>query len=679
MKFRFFLLVAFFVASGFAIANTNDTTTFKPKPVYSKELQTVLSILNSYHYSKIKFNDSLSTAILQQYLLNLDGGKYFFLQSDVDTFSKYSTKLDDLSLAGDLTPAYEIYEVFRKRFSTQMDYILGSLVKSEFDFTVEEEFETNRDKMTWCKTQNELNDVWRRNIKNQALSLKLAGKKQEEITKTLTERIERMKKSILQFRSDDVFETYMNTIAEAFDPHTSYLSPKSAQRFNEQMTLSLEGIGARLQLENDYTKIAEIIPGGPAEKMGILKVNDRIVGVAQGVDGEMVDVVGWRLDDVVKLIKGPKGTTVRISYISGELGLNSKPLETSMVREKIKLEDQRAKKDVFPMIKDGKAMKMGVISIPGFYIDWDAMQRGEPNYTSTTRDVEKLLKELEVEKVDGVIIDLRNNGGGSLLEAIELTGLFINKGPVVQVRNSMGRVEVGKDDNAGLAYTGPLVVMTNRFSASASEIFAGAIQDYGRGVVVGETTFGKGTVQSVQELKRYVRPVAGEEVGSLKLTFQKFYRVTGNSTQHRGVTPDIAYPSVYDAQLFGESSNPSALPWDQIKGTLYERTGTINKQIIQTLAKNHAERIKTDPLLKKLVLEAEESRRAFQDSKVSLKEETRKKKQDEAEQAKNKAALTTTIGNKEGISPATQVPNVEDGYLYESILILSELATSRVG
>jgi carboxyl-terminal processing protease len=308
------ILILFF--SGKILANPADTTTFKPKPVYGKELQTILGILNFNHYSKLKFNDSLSAVVLQQYLINLDGGKYFFLQTDIDAFQKYKTQLDDLSMAGDVTPAYEIYEVFRKRFSTQMDYILTVLVKKEFDFTTDEEFETNRDKMPWCKTKEDLNDVWRRNIKNQALSLKLAGKKQDEISKTLTERYERMKRSMLQFRSDDVFETYMNTITEAYDPHTSYLSPKSAQRFNEQMTLSLEGIGARLQLDNDYTKIAEIIPGGPAEKMGILKVNDRIIGVAQGTDGEMVDVVGWRLDDVVKLIKGPKGTTVRISYLS---------------------------------------------------------------------------------------------------------------------------------------------------------------------------------------------------------------------------------------------------------------------------------------------------------------------------------------------------------------------------
>ena len=679
MKYKYFFFFIFFLVVQPLFAQQTDTTVFKPKPVYSKEIQTIVGILNFNHYSKIKFNDSLSAVILNQYCLNLDGGKYFFLKSDIDQFQKYANQLDDLSTAGDVSPAYEIYQVFRNRFNYQINFILNDLVKQNFDFSVEEDFETNRDKMPWCKNQAELNDVWRRNIKNQALSLKLSGKKQEDITKILTERYERMKKSMLQFRSDDVFEAYMNTITEAYDPHTSYLSPKTAQRFNEQMTLSLEGIGARLQLDNDYTKIAEIIPGGPAEKMGVLKVNDRIVGVAQGVDGVMVDVIGWRLDDVVKLIKGPKGTTVRISYLSGELGLNSLPMETTLVREKIKLEDQQAKKEVVPMTKDGKALRMGVISIPSFYIDWDAMQRGEANYTSTTRDVEKLLKELEAEKVDGVIIDLRNNGGGSLLEAIELTGLFIKKGPVVQVRNSAGRVEVGEDDNPTVSYNGPLLVMTNRFSASASEIFAGAIQDYNRGIVVGETTYGKGTVQNVQELKRFIRPAAGEEYGSLKLTFQKFYRVTGNSTQHRGVTPDIVYPSAFDANLFGESANPSALPWDQIKGTLYERSGAVNKQLIATLNKNHLDRMKTDPLLKKLTLEVEESKRAFNDSKVSLNEATRKRLQEEAERAKNNASLSTSLGNKEGVTPATNVTKVDDAYLYESILILSEMINSRVG
>jgi carboxyl-terminal processing protease len=656
-----------------------DTTTFKPKVVYGKEAQVIVSILNNNHYSKIKFNDSLSSAVLDQYIKSLDGSRSFFLQSDIASFNLFRTSIDDLTQAADVMPAYDIYKVFRVRFDERITYVNNTLIQQQFDFTVNEEYETNRENVAWSVSVEELNDVWRKNVKNQVLSLKLSGKKPEEITKVLIERYERMNKAMRQFTSEDVFNLYINTITEAYDPHTAYFSPKAAEKFKEQMTLSLEGIGAKLQTDGDYTKIIEIIPGGPAEKSAILKANDRIIGVAQDKEGAIVDVIGWRIDDVVKLIKGPKGTTVRISYLPSESGLTGAAQEITLVREKIKLEDLKAKKEIVPYQKDGKALKLGVINIPSFYMDWEGYQKGDPEYTSTTRDVQKLIKELQVEKVDGLVIDLRNNGGGSLAEAIDLTGLFIKNGPVVQVKNSINKIEVGADDDPTIVYNGPLVVMTNRFSASASEIFAGAIQDYNRGVVVGESTYGKGTVQTVVDLKRFLQPAVGEEVGELKITFQKFYRVTGSSTQHKGVTPDIKLPSALDPEEFGESANASALPWDEIRSTLYEKTPAVNKQAITSLNKSYLERVKNDPSLNKLIRDTDEVRKSLKETKISLNEVQRRKEMDEAERLRSNASLGTSLGNKETGTTSNPSLKVEDEYLREGILILSELINQHIG
>jgi carboxyl-terminal processing protease len=398
------------------------------------------------------------------------------------------------------------------------------------------------------------------------------------------------------------------------------------------------------------------------------------VAVGQGDDGEMVDVVGWRIDEVVKLIKGPKGTTVRLSIIPVETGVNGPTKVIKLVRDKINLEDQRAKKTIIDYQKDGKAMKMGVITLPSFYMDFDEYQKGNPNYTSTTRDVQKLIKELQTEKIDGLVLDLRNNGGGSLNEAIDLTGLFIKEGPVVQVRNSGNKVELGLDENPTVLYNGPLIVMTNRFSASASEIFAGAIQDYKRGVVVGESTYGKGTVQTVIHLNRFINEK--EPVGDLKLTFQKFYRVTGSSTQNRGVVPDIKLPTALAPNQFGESSSPNALPWDEIKGTLYQKTPLINDRIVSELSKNYENRLKTDAGLKKLLAETEEVRKSFQETRVSLNESVRRKEIAAAELEREKQPLETQIVNKEKITVSSEMLEVDDEYLREGLFILSDLIST---
>ena len=659
-----------------------DTLALQPKAVYGKEARVISYILDNNHYRKLKLNDSLSSRILDHYVNELDNNKTYFLASDIRSFDKYRQSIDDLTHNEDVSPAFDIYTTFRKRYHERIAYVMNDLINRDFDYTSDEYYETDRDKEAWATTPAELNDIWRKIIKNQALSLKLTGKKPAEIKDVLKKRYERFNKTIEQFNSEDVFNIYMNAITEAYDPHTNYFSPKASALFKQSMSLSLEGIGAQLQTDNDYTKIARIIPGGPAEKSDLLHNNDLITGVAQGNDGEMVDVIGWRIDEVVKLIKGPKGTTVRIQFLPAKTGVNGPSKEIKLVRDKIKLEDQAAKKNVIHYNANGKDLKLGVITLPNFYMDFDAYQKGDKDYRSTTRDVKQLIVELQKEGIDGLAIDLRNNGGGSLPEAINLAGLFIKDGPVVQIKNSNNQVQVQNDEDKQVVYGGPLVVMTNRFSASASEIFAGAIQDYQRGVIVGESTFGKGTVQTVLDLGRFINDK--EEVGQLNLTIQKFYRVTGSSTQNKGVTPDVKLPTALDATQYGESSSPNALPWDVIKSASFQKTPDVNANIIAGLNKSYQERTKVDPALKKFIVDTEELRKNLADTKISLNEATRKREMDEAEKKKlanDKDKLDTKLppkDGKEGVA-VKELTKMDDQYLREGLLILSELVTKRIG
>jgi len=680
MKRIFFagILGAGLICSGIVFGTPADTTQLRAKPIYGKEAKVIAYILDNNHYRKITLNDSLSASILSEYIKSLDNNKTWFTESDLASFQKYKFTIDDLTRAENVDVAFDIYAVFRTRFKERMNYVLNHLINQQFDYSVEEFYETDRDKEPWCKDDAALNEVWRKIIKSQALSLKLAGKPQAEIQEKLKERYDRFSKSILQFTSEDVFSMYMNTITEAYDPHTNYFSPKAADLFKQQMSLSLEGIGAKLQTENDYTKVAEVITGGPADKSKAINVNDRIIGVAQGTEGEIVDVIGWRIDEVVKLIKGPKGTTVRLQILPAETGVTGPSKMITLVRDKIKLEDQQAKKSTINYQKNGKNLKFGVITLPSFYMDFEAYQKGDPNYTSTTRDVQRLIKELQTEKIDGLALDLRDNGGGSLAEAIDLTGLFIKNGPVVQVKNSSNKIEVGADDDASVTYNGPLVVLTNRLSASASEIFAGAIQDYHRGVIVGESTYGKGTVQTVVDLKRFINDPKNQ-VGELKITFQKFYRVTGSSTQHKGVVPDIKLPTALDPEQFGESSSASALPWDEIKGTLYQKTPLVNDKTLVSLNKLYQDRLKTDVQLQRLVAQTDEARKSYHETKISLNESLRKKEIEEAEKKKaTNDKLNTKIGGKESTNPA-DVLDMEDEYLREGLFVLGDLLISKIG
>lgn len=670
-------VITIIIISSQYCAVAQPDTTLQIKPSFGKQAKVITYLLENNHYRKLKLNDSLSSVILDAYLLNLDNSKLYFLTSDIASFEKYRDQIDNLTRVEDVTPAFDIYKIFKKRFDERMAYVYGHLMNATFDFTTDEYYESDREKGPWAKSNQELDGIWTKIIKNQALSLKLAGKKPDEIQSTIRTRYDRFMKSVKQTNSEDVFSIYMNAITEAYDPHTNYFSPSDQDRFNVDMSQSLEGIGARLQADNDYTKVSEIIPGGPADKSKLIHPNDRIIGVAQGETGEWVDVVGWRLDDVVKLIKGPKGTKVRLQILPAETGINGPSVTIALIRDKIKLEDQTAKKKVYETIQHGRTLKLGVITLPKFYMDFAAYQKGDPNYNSTTRDVKKLVTELQAEGAQGIVIDLRNNGGGSLTEAINLTGLFIKNGPVVQVRNSNNRVEVLTDDDPSITYNGPLIVLINRFSASASEIFAGAIQDYHRGVVVGESTYGKGTVQQMIDLSQFIEN--GDEVGGITLTLQKFYRATGSSTQHRGVIPDIKFPTALDPEQFGESSSPNALPWDEIKSALYQRTPIVNDKVLADLNKSYQDRLKNDPYLNRFAEETEETKKNISQTTISLNESFRKKEMDETE--KKRAAndkLGGTWVDKEG-KPVSNPLNLDDEYLREGLLLLGDLITSKIG
>lgn len=672
-------IILFFsmLSAGNSVININqewdssDTTKLTPKPIYADEARLIVRILDAFHYKPIELNDSLSSVILEEYIKALDNNKSYFLASDIEDFEKYRFTIDDLTKAGDIKPAYDIYNKFKQRFNERMQYVQDTLVNTSFDFEVEESYDTDRSDNEWAEDRDQLNEVWRKVVKNQALSLKLSGKSDDELQDIVRKRYDRFSKSFNHNNPQDIFELFMNTLTSTYDPHTNYFSPVTSDKFKQSMSLSLEGIGARLQTENDFTKVVQVLPGGPADKSNSIQQGDRIIGVAQGEDGEMVDVIGWRIDDVVGLIKGPKGTTVKLELLPAETGVNGPSKTLTLVRDKIKLEDQQAKKEIIPIEKDGKHYKMGIISIPTFYMDFEAYQKGDPDYTSTTRDVKKLITELQEANVDGVLIDLRNNGGGSLAEAIDLTGLFIDEGPVVQIRNKSNKIEVGTDDDREFLYSGPLTVLINRFSASASEIFAGAIQDYGRGLIVGEQTFGKGTVQSMVDLAKYLPDSDHEEVGQLKLTLQKFYRVTGSSTQHQGVSPDVELPSAFSAEQFGESANPAALPWDRIKATHYKPTTNINQTLISEIKHEHLKRMQTDPNLISLIEETDELRENLQNSVISLNYSTRKE-----EMEKNNAISGNISVDIENTTDDSK--KVKDKVLQEGLHILATVIRATV-
>ena len=542
--------------------------------------------LEERHYSKQAYTDELSSQHLDAYIDSLDGSKMFLTAADIKEFQQYRTVMDDQLPEGNLDAGFAIFNRFQERLRTRLESINENLpeIIAAMDFTVDEYYELDTDNRDWAAAQPELDERWRKHLKNQVLSLRLAEKSAEEIPETLNRRYTNQLKRVEQYNHQDVFQIYANALTELYDPHTNYFSPRRSENFNINMSLSLEGIGAVLQAEDEYTKVARLVPKGPADKQGDLEPSDKIVGVGQGDEGDIEDVIGWRLDEVVQLIRGPKDSTVRLQVIPGKSKSTDERKTITIVRNEVKLEEQSAQKEILEIPNGDDTIKVGVIDIPAFYIDFEAMRRGDKDYKSTTRDVKKLLQELQDEGVDGLVVDLRNNGGGSLQEANELTGLFIEYGPTVQIRHSSRRVWRDGKRLKSDYYEGPLVVLINRLSASASEIFAGAIQDYERGIIVGDRSFGKGTVQTLSPLTE----------GQLKITESKFYRISGDSTQHRGVVPDLAFPSLFDTEEIGESSLDHALNWDQINSVRHRRYDDLSS-VLPLITNLYEERSEANP------------------------------------------------------------------------------------
>lgn len=546
-----------------------------------------------YAYRPRALDDALSQDVYKRYLEALDPGKLFFTAEDIKTFAPNATKFDDAIKGGDMAAPYAMFAIYKQRVAERVTMARGLLGKADkFTFTGNDRYEYDREDAPWASAA-QLDALWTQSVRNDWLRLKLAGKKPDEIRKTLDKRYANLVGTVDDLNGEDVFQTFLNSYAGSIDPHTDYFTPRTAENFNLSMSLSLEGIGAVLQKQDEVVVIREIIPGGPAARSGKLKPGDRIVAVGQGKSGEMKDVVGWRIDDVVELIRGTKGTPVRLDVVPAEAVVDAKPTRLVLTRDKVRLEEQAAKAQTITVpAQDGATKKIGVIKLPAFYQDFEGRRKNANDYASATRDVARLLAQLKVQKVDGVVLDLRNNGGGSLTEAVELTGLFIDQGPVVQVRESGGRVSVEDDTRSGVAWDGPLAVLINRGSASASEIFAGAIQDYGRGLVIGETTFGKGTVQNLIDLDRWPANEASR-FGQVKLTIAQFFRVSGGSTQHKGVVPDIRFPVTVDATEFGESTYDNALPWTRIAAVPHTQYGNF-APLLPRLDALHAARVAKD-------------------------------------------------------------------------------------
>jgi len=665
---------------------------YKPLAPTQEESKISLEVVNQlqqHHYQKVKLDNAFSKKLLKAYLDDLDGSHSVFLASDVHQFdNQYQDQLDNDLKSGNLKPAFAIYNLYQKRRIHLMEMLLAELHQGvgKLDLSSDQTLNLDREHAPWPDNLKAQGTLWTQRLENEVINMRLDGDKPDKIQSVLTKRYESQLQRIRQAEPTDAFMAYMDAYTHSYDPHTDYFPPRESQNFDIRMKLSLEGIGAVLRSHDEYTEIVRLVPGGPAAKSGQLQPADRIVAVGQGPKGKLTDVVGMRLDEVVQLIRGPAGSTVRLQITPP----NSKQSKVvTLVRQKVKLEDQAASKHVIDIDRNGKHYKIGVITLPTFYVDFQALQAGNPDYRSAARDVHKLLDELNSEHVDGVIMDLRNNGGGALQEAVRLVGLFIRSGPVVQIRDAGNRINVLGDRNPSVAYSGPLAVLVNRLSASASEIFTGAIQDYGRGLVLGSRTFGKGTVQTLIPLSQ----------GQLKLTEAKFYRVSGESTQDRGVLPGITYPSIIAPDKIGESALANALPWDKIAATRYPHSKRIAKRVPKLKAEHQA-RIAHEPAYQYLVKRIRLARQQSQQSSVSLNLAQRRRERQHEEQVRlslanryrkaegkpvfnSYAALQKSDVSK---TPAgelmahTAKPTAEnDPYLHESAQVLVDLVRLEQG
>lgn len=598
----------------------------KPEETHRQAATEVAESLRYGHYADVSLDEEWSRKAFERYLDVLDSQRAYLLRRDVDGFRDLETSMDDALYDGDLDRVFALYQRYSDRLEARLEWILDKIDSGlDYSFDTDERLEVDREDAPWARSENDLDRLWDRRLTNAALTMSISGQDEEQVESNLRQRYEGQLSRVRQTNGEDVFGLFMAAVTGTIDPHTEYMSPRQGESFDIQMRLSLEGIGALLQSEGEYVKVSSLVPGGPAEKAGVLEPADRIIAVGQEDEDEMVNVVGMRLDDVVDLIRGPKGSVVRLEVVPAQAIDMTRSRTVEITRDTVNLEDQAAQGEVVELEREDGNHRIGVIKIPTFYVDFDAWQAGEEEYRSTTRDVAREIERLQKEEdVEGIVLDLRNNGGGALQEANSLIGLFIDRGPTVQVRDARGRISLYGDTESGTLYDGPLGVLVNRMSASASEIFAGAIQDYGRGLVFGSQTFGKGTVQTLNDLSH----------GQIKLTRAKFYRISGESTQSRGVEPDIEFPSLVDPEMIGESSLDNALPWDTVRAVQYRLYGEPWRHV-ETLNERHEERVSSHPNFVYLERQAELARRLReQHTTLSLNREQRKREMEaqEAEQ-----------------------------------------------
>ena len=666
------ILLAFAAAIAANALNAANPPVLTQQDGQAKAAFLTANVLSRFHYKALPLDDAMSEKIFERYLKALDPAKLFFVQADIDQFVSARTKLDDAINTGDLKIPFAMFNLYEGRMLERLTYA-RKLLAQGFDFEQKESFQFDRTKESWPKNEAELNDLWRKRVKNEWLRLKLADKDDKMIRETLAKRYDGSIARAGRIKSDDVFQMFMNAYATSIEPHTDYLGPRDSANFNISMKLSLVGIGAVLQERDEYTTIRELVAGGPAARSDKLKVGDRIVGVGQGAGSVPTDVVGWRIDDVVNLIRGTKDSVVLLDILPADAVTDAKHKLVTLTRDNIRLEQQAAKKSVIETKDGGITRQTGVISLPTFYLDFDARSKGDANFKSATRDVAKLLNELKKDKIDNVLIDLRNNGGGSLTEAIELTGLFIGKGPVVQQRDSQGKISVESDKIAAPVWNGAVGVLINRGSASASEIFAAAIQDYGRGLIIGEPSFGKGTVQTMVNLDQMVRNEKSK-LGELKMTVAQFFRINGGTTQLRGVTPDISFPTISDNESFGESSYDNALPWTQIAPAEYRVAGDL-KSMVPLLQMRHEARVAKNKDFQYLKEDIAELKIQRKKTMISLNEAERRREL-EVQEARIKSRKSKRVLSDDG-SDEESLSGKDDGLQANERNLASELAAEK--
>jgi carboxyl-terminal processing protease len=649
------------LATGNVVAASTDLSPTDRERRVSKLVSTVIE---RQHYRQSPINDQVSTLVLDLYIEALDGQRSFFLASDIAEFERYRYAMDDAVLTGALEPVFTIYNRLQMRNRERIAQAIEAL-KTEPDFAIDESFEYDRAKAPWAKTPAELNEIWRKRVKNDALSLMLADKTWAEASEVLRKRYERVLKRTQQTNADDIFDVFMNSFAHVFDPHSNYLSPRNSEEFRIAMSLSYVGIGASLQMVDDYVTIMNLLAGGPAATSGLINTNDRITAVGEGKDGKMVDVIGWRLDDVVDRIRGKPETIVRLQVLPAGAAPGSPEKVLSFARNTIQMESYAAKKETRKVRRGDAEHTIGILTVPSFYQDFEARAKGNQDYRSTTRDVRKLIRELKADGIESLVLDLRGDGGGNLFEAASLTGLFIPKGPVVQVRETGGHIEVLDDPEPDIAWDGPLIVLVDRLSASASEIFAGAIQDYGRGLIVGQQTYGKGSVQTALPLSRYAMGPDSESFGQLTFTSGKFYRITGESTQHRGVMPDITLPSAIDSKEVGESTQEHALAWDRIASVPFGKD-TALRQAVLPLTQAHEKRVLDDADFQMLVKDIGMYETARNQKTTSLNLKTRQSERTQLEQ--QRVANENTRRKQTGLAPIKALTELAAGDQRDAIL-----------